>query len=115
MEVRLIMVPPGGGEADYSLDFVLSEVPRAGEVITVSRGEKYGLETFLVRSVWWEFNFPEGAAVHYAGNEPKGKLIKVNIECEFARGPHMSEDHKKACDMYEARGKAVTTLDDTMY
>lgn len=114
VECRLVIVPPGGGEADYSLDFDLPAVPRTGEFISVSRDDReYGYECFYVRSVWWEMSYPSSAAI--ATKDQKGKIKMIAIEAETARGPHMTKEHERMCDAYEARGKKPREFDATMY
>lgn len=102
-EVTLVIVPPGGGEADYSLRMTVPALPREGDYITVRRtpmaakGEEHmGTEDFIVRRVWWMFEFPDdGRATHEAGKDPVGKVEQIGIECEFAVGPYSSEAHKR--------------------
>ena len=44
MKVRLCFVPPGGGEANYSLDFDMPAVPRSGDYISIKRPIKTASE-----------------------------------------------------------------------
>lgn len=106
--VNLGFVPPGGGEQDYSLPIMVPAVPREGDYISVLRSgkppsdERYmGTETFIVRRVWWNVDYPDnGKMVHEAGTEPTG-TAEIWVECEFAIGPFASQAHKDA-----AQGKA---------
>lgn len=117
MKCALVMVPPGGGEADYQLAFDLASPPRVGEFITIARedAEKFGYECFYVRSVWWDLKYPNSALYATSEDHPIGKAETVLVECEFARGPHMTEEHARACDVYEQRGYAIKEFDNTMY
>jgi len=102
-EVTLVIVPPGGGEADYSLRMNVPTLPRAGDYISVLRSgaapkddQHVGSEDFLVRRVWWTFDFPDdGQMTHTAGEGPVGKVEQIGVECEFAIGHYSSEAHKK--------------------
>lgn len=104
-EITLVFVPPGGGEADYSLRMMVPAVPREGDYITVLRSrnaappeEHSGTEDFIVRRVWWQFDFPDdGKAVHEAGKDPVGSVTMIGIECEFAQGAYSSPAHRRAC------------------
>ena len=104
-EVTLVIVPPGGGEADYSLRMTVPALPREGDYVTVMRnregpvaGGDIGTEDFIVRRVWWAFDYPDdGALFHEAGEGPVGDLSGVSIECEAAKGHYSSERHVKAC------------------
>ncbi len=114
MRVNLVIVPPGGGEADYSMDFDLPAVPRPGDYIGVSRPDSGGVESFIVRRTWWLMNFP--LAENSTSSAPAiGKVEKLCVECEFARGIHDSPSHKKACDTFEHRGKPIKEFDSTAY
>lgn len=104
-EATFVIVPPGGGEAEYSLQMLVPALPREGDYVTVMRnrdapvaGPDIGTEDYIVRRVWWAFNYPDdGALFHYAGEGPVGKLSGVSIECELAKGHYSSERHVRAC------------------
>lgn len=114
MLVQLVVVPPGGGETDYSLDFDLPELPRPGDYICVSRPDRNGHENFIVRRTWWMLDFPMRESDE--GNKNiVGTISKVFVECEFANGPYDSESHKKSCEMYKNRGKPLKAFDETAY
>ena len=117
MIVRLTMVPPGGGEADYSLDFEMPSAPTAGDCICIRRedAEKPGYETFVVRKTWWFLEFPDSKPAHFGDQAPAGQTAQVMAECEFARGPYMTDEHKRAVESYEKRGKEVQAFDDSAY
>jgi hypothetical protein len=116
-EVTLVIVPPGGGEADYSLRMQVPALPREGDYISVLRkreapaaDDQLGTEDFIVRRVWWSFEFPDdGKAMHVAGEDPVGSLTGIGVECEFARGHYSSEAHKRAC------GETARTFEASAY
>lgn len=101
--VHLSIVPPGGGEQDYSLRMRLPALPRQGDYISVlrksdkPRDERHvGSEDFIVRRVWWSCSFPDdGTSVHTAGEDPVGEG-EIWVECEYAIGAFSSEAHKVA-------------------
>ena len=106
IEVTLVIVPPGGGEAEYSLQMNVPALPREGDYVTVIRnregpvaGIDIGTEDFIVRRVWWAFNYPDdGALYHYAGEGPVGEVSgTISIECEMAKGHYSCERHVRAC------------------
>jgi hypothetical protein len=105
MNVRLVFVPPGGGEADYSLDFELPSVPSPGDYISVMRPNQQGTEDFIVRRTWWTLEYPEAPVIQDAKSTVRGSAKSVSVECEFAKGNYSSEAHQKACEGY---GKAGT-------
>ena len=115
MDVRLVFVPPGGGEADYSLDFDLPAIPRPGDYITVMRPNQSGTEDFIVRRTWWTLEYPEAPMIQNSKNAVRGSAKSVAVECEFAKGNYSSEAHKKACDAYEQRGGTVSEFDASAY
>ena len=53
MKATLAFVPPGGGEADYYLEFELPGVPQLGDYISIARSGQQGTEDFIVRRTWW--------------------------------------------------------------
>lgn len=114
-EVTLTFVPPGGGEADYSLRMRVPALPRAGDYITVMRkyasppDDKHtGTEDFIVRRVWWGFEYPDdGKHYHEAGKDPVGEVSGITIECEFAIGPYSSKAHRDNTP-HKARAEAQT-------
>jgi hypothetical protein len=105
MHVKLVFVPPGGGEADYSLDFELPGVPRAGDYISVMRPNQQGTEDFIVRRTWWTLEYPDAPMVQDAKNAARGSTKDVVVECEFAKGHYSSEAHQRACEAYGRKGK----------
>lgn len=114
MKVRLVFVPPGGGEADYQLQFELPAVPQAGDYISVLRDGASGAETFIVRRTIWQLSYPQSTSASAPEHE-HGKASTIWVECEFARGAYMTDAHKAACDSYEAKGFAVTEHEATAY
>lgn len=104
MRIRLVAVPPGGGEADYSLTMESPAVPQVGDYVTVMREykgeppkEEYrGTEDFIVRRVRWGFTYPDdGKHYHTENNQPIGSVDAIVVECEMAIGPYSSEAHKR--------------------
>ena len=116
MRVNLTFVPPGGGEADYSLEFDMPVLPRAGDNISISRPNQTGTEDFIVRRVWWQLSHPS-TGLYDDGDKPRpmGKADAVWVECEFAESGWSSEAHKKAVAMYEVRGKGKLRHEATGY
>ena len=117
MKVTLTFVPPGGGEADYSLEFDLPGIPRPGDYICVLRedAEAPGSQDFIVRRTWWNLKAPELRTGIVSGPERRGQTTDIWVECEFARGHYSSEDHKKLCDSYDAQGKKVQKFQASAY
>jgi hypothetical protein len=103
MKVRLIFVPPGGGEADYSLDFDLPSLPRPGDYISIKRPDVMGTEDFIVRRTWWNLEFPDSKLARSDSDQTHGGVKSIAVECEFAIGHNSSEEHQKACAMYGAK------------
>jgi hypothetical protein len=118
MKVTLAIVPPNGGETDYSLDFEVPALPRPGDYISVRREDasgRHGTEDFIVRRVWWHLCYPDSLLSRSANDTTTGKTDDVVVECEFARGPFSTEAHKAACDVYAARGKEPKSFDPSAY
>jgi hypothetical protein len=118
MRVRLVFVPPGGGEADYQLEFELPSIPQPGDYISISRpgseGDAMGTETFTVRRSMWELEYPNLSSMTAKPGE-HGKAANIWVECEFARGAFNSKNHERACNGYDGRGKPVAKHEATAY
>lgn len=109
VKVRLLFVPPGGGEVDYGLHFELPEIPRPGDYITITRGSGSSeSEDFIVRRTWWLLNYPDTPGIE-AKPTDEGRVKEIYVECEFAIGPFSSERHKKSA------GKNAKEFDNSAY
>lgn len=99
MKATFVFVPPGGGEADYSLDFDIPAVPQPGDYIEMKRaGREDGLSSFIVRRTWWYLDYPEPYDPYSQKTEVTGSTGGVMVECEYAIGRHDSEAHKRSCE-----------------
>lgn len=110
MKVTLIVVPPGGGEQEYQLDFDLPAVPQPNAFITVVRQDQegtpgHGYECFFVRRVWWDLKYPHSRPT--SGDGDVGSAYMIGVEAEPARGPWMAPSHTRMCEAYESRGLRV--------
>lgn len=114
MKVRLVFVPPGGGEADYMLDFELPGVPQPGDYISIQRPKQNGTIDFIVRRSWWYLDYPNDDLYGDVHNLVYGMARVVVVECEFAIGPASSEEHLRACDIYKHEGK-LQKFEDTAF
>lgn len=101
MKVRLVFVPPGGGEQDYYRDFELPGIPQAGDYISIMRLGGQETSDSIVRRTWWHLEYPNTAAVGHADNPVHGSVNSVVVECEFAKGMYSSEEHLRACERYK--------------
>lgn len=101
----LVVVPPGGGEAEYSLLVEVPALPREGDYVTVMRRREgpvarrdIGTEDFIVRRVRWAFDYADdGRLYEEADDRIVGTVNGIGIECERARGPYSSDAHLRAC------------------
>ena len=118
MRIHLVVVPPGGGEAEYTLSMECPAIPQVGDYITVLRDYKQGppsddylgSEDFKVRRTWWNFSFPDdGKMAHTAGQEPVGQVTSISVECEIAISAFSSKAHIRS-----GKGKAAE-FDESMY
>lgn len=104
MKATLVFVPPGGGESEYSLDFELPGVPQPGDYISVTRPGTEGMADFIVRRCWWQLSYPNDELYRDADSQTKGKVEYLLVQCEYALGPHSSEEHKRSVDSYRNQG-----------
>ncbi len=109
MLMYLSFVPPGSGEAEYTIPFDLPYVPRPGDSIAVDRDAAgIGYETFVVRSASWLLLTPNDRRI---AKGEVGKAWKLFVECEFVRSPGMNSDaHATMCDQLETRGFQIQPM-----
>ena len=107
MEVRLLCVPPGGGEPDYSLDIDLPSLPQPGDYVSVGRPEHRGTADFIVRRTWWYLEHPEGSN--------RDTAVLISVEAEYARGPYSSEEHLHAYRRYHAQTGEERRFEESAY
>ncbi len=122
MLAHFVFVPPGGGEADYSLYFEIPGVPQPGDYIQIVVDGETGTSDFIVRRTWWTLKHPNVDWPTFTditkGDVPPayvGLTHRVTVECEFAKGPFPTEDHKKSCEMYAHRKGAVPEFEESAY
>lgn len=115
MLVKLVFVPPGGGEADYSMDFEMPAIPQPGDYISIRRGTGPHTEDFLVRRTWWSLEYPETDENSTVMPGQCGGFLQASVECEFAIGHFSSEDHKNTCYRYKEKTGHLREFDDSMY
>ena len=115
LRATLVFVPPGGGEADYYLEFELPSVPQPSDYISIARSDQRGTEDFIVRRTWWYLEHSDSTLG--VSDEPArtGTTQRVTVECEFARSPYSSDSHLHACDAYAGSGLQVKDFDQTAY
>ena len=114
MKVTLTIVPPGGGEGEFTLDFDMPGIPQQGDYISVYRPGQMGTEDYIVRRTWWVLDFPSTEAIQPEGNVTVGTTKSFYVECEIARGIFSSEEHSRTCDAYESSGK-LRSFDESGY
>ena len=109
MEATLVFVPPGGGDPEYSLQFELPSVPQPGSYISITRpDQQVGTEDFIVRRSLWHLEHPTTGAY---GEGETGTMRELSVQCEFARGPYSSDEHRRTCDAFEQTGREVQSFE----
>jgi hypothetical protein len=109
MKVNLAFVPPEGGDVEYSLEFELPSVPQPGSYISITRPDQQGTEDFIVRRNLWYLEHPTTESVE---TTPRTGAVKaLGVQCEVARGPYSSDEHRRTCDAYEQGGREVQDFD----
>jgi len=101
MKIYLTVVLPGQSETQYSLTIETPIVPRVGEYVSVLRKmldgateDDIGTEDFLVKRVWWHYDYVDaGHAIYEDGEEPIGTIAGVSIQCEMVVSQFSSKAH----------------------
>ncbi|HJT55897.1 MAG TPA: hypothetical protein VJ761_05345 [Ktedonobacteraceae bacterium] len=109
MDYTLVLVPPGGGEADYQVDIHNARyIPRVGEYIILPEENELGcVRAFRVLYV---------TAGFVSANQP-GSFQEAPpvVQAEFIRHPYQSKNHAASIAMYERRGKVVADYPESGY
>jgi hypothetical protein len=113
MKVNLAFVPPEGGDVEYSLEFELPSVPQPGNYISITRPGQLGAEEFIVRRILWHLEHPTTGA--YGEEGETGTMRGLYVQCEFARGPYSSDEHRRMCDAFEQGGREVQSLETSAF
>ncbi len=96
MRVHFLFGPEDESEGDHTLPFDVPAVPQVGDWVSVARPGQSGTAGFVVRRLRWVLDYPEAGPCQPAGREAVGTTNAVTVECEFAVGPYVSEEHKQA-------------------
>ena len=113
MKVNLAFVPPEGGDVEYSLQFELPSVPQPGNYISIIRPDQVGSEDFIVRRILWHLEHPTTGA--YGEEGETGTMRGLYVQCEFARGPYSSDEHRRMCDAFERGGREVQSFETSAF
>jgi hypothetical protein len=114
MKVNLAFVPPEGGDVEYSLQFELPSVPQPGNYISIIRpDQQVGTEDFIVRRILWHLEHPTTGA--YGEEGETGTMRGLYVQCEFARGPYSSDEHRQACDAFDQGGREVQSWESSAF
>jgi hypothetical protein len=110
MKITLSFIPPGGGEPDYSLAFDLPAISQPGDYISIERPVKSATEPprffdFIVKRTRWCLNYPNNDLYGYAGEDTRGEVTHIVVDCEFALSDFSCEEHKRSVEMYANRGR----------
>jgi hypothetical protein len=97
MDYKIVIVPPGGGEADFTQDVKGAEfVPRAGEYVVIAvdsnEEETRGVEAYLVR-------YPVTNLTRKDWGD--AGIFGTTVEVEPVRHPYQSKRHGKMCERYD--------------
>ena len=109
MNATFVVVPPGGGEADYQFSVDLPAIPHDGDYVQVWDATQGGYDYFIVRRRWFNLK------AEMVGQNRDHSFDKIIVEVEFAKGSAPSANHKASCEMYEKRGKIPKEYEVTAY
>ena len=102
MRIRLMVVPPGGGEIDYVQFADVPAIPREGDYVTIV--DSNGIGHFMVRRIWWNFKENEGnELLEFTDNE-------VCVEVEEAIGAYTKEAERE-----RLKGQGAKEFEATAY
>ena len=104
IKITILVRELGNGRPDGSMQFLLPELPRVGDYISVQRPEKRGPwgEDLIVKHIWWRLRHPQTAGFEDSDSPLVGDLHEVFVECDPAMGPWSSDAWR---DSLEATAK----------
>ncbi len=108
MKYELVIVPPGGGEADYTVtihDAIY--IPRAGEYISLVGDEAGRRSVFRVLYVT-----AQAVRLERQGEYKEEAPV---VQAEFVRHPYQSDAHARSIEMYTSRGKPIHDYPESGY
>lgn len=113
IEIVLVVRELGNKKPDYSLNFLLPEVPRVGDYISIHRPDKAEpfSEDVVVRHIWWRLEHPETGSMKSPDIENRGSVTEIFVECDPALGPYASDDWRKMMLAARDRGLEVTQFE----
>ena len=107
-QVIIVVRKAGSEELNYSLPFELSEIPRAGDYISIFREDSSThSEDLIVRHVWWHLFSP----APYPDGRPKiGHYNDIMVECDIAIGPYARDSWRESAEAHKRRGADIPTF-----
>lgn len=117
MIATFVFVPPGGGEADYSLDFEIPGVPQHGDYVQVWIDGQEGTRDFIVRRAWWQLGHPDTEPTISSNSQStiRGRMKGLMVECEYSEGPYSNDGHKRAIAANRNPKQELTKFDDSAF
>lgn len=111
-KIVLVVRELGRTKPEYSLEFELPEIPKAGDYISISRPDvpEPFSEDVVVRKVWWRLFHPETGGT---SSDPQkvGRLTEVMVECDQAIGPYALDRWRDSLEAARERGIEVEEFD----
>lgn len=114
MKVHFTVVPPGGGEAEYSFFIEMPTPPAAGDYVALTHANG-DIASFIVKRTWWSLQSAEDR-VTFSGEPKWGTVNQCSVEVYPAEGlGYDSPDHRNLVESYRKRGLTVPSHDKSMY
>jgi hypothetical protein len=96
--IVLVVREPGQLKVEFSLQFVVPEIPRVGDYISVTRIDVREplSEDYIVRKIWWR--------LHHRGDaDDEGGVSEIFVECDTACGPYATREWQQRVAQARAR------------
>lgn len=108
MKYELVVVPPGGGEADYTVtihDAIY--IPRVGDYISLVGDQSGRRSVFRVLYVT-----AQAVRLPQEGNYKEEPPV---VQVEFVQHPYQSDAHAESIKMYTSRGEPIHDYPESGY
>lgn len=112
MDIIVVVREVGRLRPEYSRKFEVPVLPRVGDYLSVSSPDLHDPlgEDLIVRKVWWRLLHP-ALDNPERGDDAKGRVIEIFVECETALGPYASRAWRSRVEAARARRILIEEFD----
>lgn len=112
IEVLIVVRERDRAKPEYSINFALPALPRAGDYISVYRPDSpTHTEDLVVRKVWWHLRYDDVSGFGDSDEPMVGRVREIMVECDQAIGPYARDHWRDGLERHEERGNVIERFD----